>query len=283
MNHVIYNGVDLTTFSLYVSGDKTFNSPEKNYTRVSIPGRSGDLYIWDGTYKNVPLKYDSILIADYEANAANVRNFLLSPNGYVVLEDDYHPEEYRLVVYKGPLEFNSVYLQAGVTTLEFDCKPQRFLKSGAISRQLNSATYTITNPTYCPSKPLFEIAASNSNVTVSCGGHGSPYMGFTVASRDYPVFVDCETMDCYSITDSNEDSDQVGDLQTAGVYQDQNGYIHISPDNPINSYNQSVSKTLRNSLITLTDNDFPTFSSGDVDILSENYSLIKVTPRWYIL
>ena len=53
---LIYNGIDLRQYGLYVSGDKTFNAPKKEYTKVSIPGRSGDLVISNGRYSNVPLE-----------------------------------------------------------------------------------------------------------------------------------------------------------------------------------------------------------------------------------
>lgn len=196
MNHVIFNGTDLTTFGLYVSGDKTFDSPEKNYTKVSIPGRSGDLFIWDGTYKNVKLKYSSILIEDFDNNAENLRNFLLSANGYVRLEDDYHPDEYRLAVYSGPLSFKPIRLLAGTTTLEFNCRPERFLKSGDQVYNLNNTGYVITNPTLNPSNPEFEVLASEEEISILAGSLNYQYT-ITIAPRNYTVIIDCETMDCY--------------------------------------------------------------------------------------
>lgn len=206
MNHVIYNGTDLTTFGLYVSGDKTFDSPEKNYTKVSIPGRSGDLFIWDGTYKNVKLKYSSILIEDFDNNAENLRNFLLSANGYVRLEDDYHPDEYRLAVYSGPLSFKPVRLLAGTTTLEFNCRPERFLKSGELVYSINSTPYQLVNPTLNPSYPLFEVQSCEEELAIGIGA-GSSLYAITVTPRNYSITIDCECMDCYKTSDhSNANS-----------------------------------------------------------------------------
>lgn len=283
MNHVIFNNVDLTTFGLYVSGDKTFDSPEKNYTKVSIPGRSGDLYISDGTYKNVKLKYDSILIEDFDNNAANLRNFLLSPEGYVVLEDDYHPNEYRMAVYSGPMSFKPVRLLAGTTTLEFNCMPQRWLKSGAASRQLNAESYIISNPTTNSAKPLFEIAPNDQNVTVTVKDSSDVTTSiFTISPRDYTVYVDCETMDCYSVPVS-ESTTPTGGTLTTGIWQDSSGYVHISPENNLGVNVSITEKTPRNNLITLGNYDFPVFKLGDTTIESSSYDLIKLTPRWFIL
>ena len=283
MNHVIFNGVDLTTFGLYVSGDKTFDSPEKNYTKVSIPGRSGDLYIWDGSYKNVKLKYDSILIEDFDNNAANLRNFLLLQDGYVTLEDDYHPNEYRMVVYSGPMTFKPVRLLAGTTTLEFNSMPQRWLKSGAASRQLNSSSYVISNPTMNYAKPLFEIGPSASNVVVTIkDANDTTTSSFTISARDYTVYVDCETMDCYSVPVS-ESTTSTGGTLTTGIWQDSSGYVHISPENNPGINLPVDNRTSRNNLITLGNYDFPVFKTGDTTIESSSYDLIKLTPRWFIL
>ncbi len=282
MNHVIFNGTDLTTFGLYVSGDKTFDSPEKNYTKVSIPGRSGDLYIWDGTYKDVNLKYSSILIEDFDNNAANLRNFLLNTEPYSVLEDDYHPAEFRLATYKGPLSFKPVRLLAGSATLEFICRPERFLKTGAASRQLNANPYTITNPTPNTAKPLLEIAPSNSDITISFGPNSNSYKSVTITAREYAVYLDSEYMDLYSIPVSSN-TDQYGGTLTTGIYQDANGYVHISPDIAVTIDRLPNNRVNRNSLITLTDGVFPELLQGDTVIASSAYSLIKLTPRWFIL
>lgn len=198
MNHVIFNGTDLTTFGLYVSGDKTFDSPEKNYTKVSIPGRSGDLYIWDGTYKNVKLKYDAILIPPdgktFSDAAADLRNFLLSVDGYGRIEDDYNPDEYRMGVYSGPISFKPERFIAGKTGLEFNCMPQRWLKSGEVSIDLYDGI-VINNPTSTTAKPIFSGLFSTGQGTVTIiAGDNSMRISLNPNER---IFVDCETMDCF--------------------------------------------------------------------------------------
>lgn len=126
---ITFNGKNSLEFSLYVSGDKTFNSPEKDYTKVSVPGRSGDLVISNNRYKNINVVYSGIIINDYSNNVEKIRDWLLSPDGYCRLEDTYHPDEFRLACFSGPIDFDTLLLEAGSTSLSFDCKPQRFLKS----------------------------------------------------------------------------------------------------------------------------------------------------------
>lgn len=243
MNHVIFNDVDLTTFGLYVSGDKTFDSPEKNYTKVSIPGRSGDLYIWDGTYKNVKLKYDAILIPPngktFSEAAADLRNFLLSVDGYGRIEDDYNPDEYRMGVYSGPISFKPERFIAGTTSLEFDCMPQRWLISGILPVNIHHEDQ-ITNPTLNVSKPLLKIPSnSSSNVEISAAG-----MSITVKKRSFLVYIDCETMDCYTISQG--------------------------------------SKIPKNDLIEVP-NEFISLPPGTSTFEITGMDMISVTPRWFML
>lgn len=251
MNHVIFDGVDLTTFGLYVSGDKTFNSPEKNYTKVSIPGRSGDLYFSDGSFKNVKVRYNSILIENFDTNAKNLRNFMLSKDGYTRLEDDYHPDEFRMAVYSGPLEFDPIRLLAGTTVLEFNCRPERFLKDGEnYSDMPSSGTITLTNPTNFTAKPLIKVAyKSNSAISINYAMSGSETKTLTIAKRNtnYAVVIDSELMECRTLV--NGDS--------------------------------------KNDLLTIDPFDFPVVPPNSTLSLTaattSDYTYISVAPRWYIL
>lgn len=256
MNHVTFDGVDLTTYGLYVSGDKTFNSPEKNIKKVSIPGRSGDLLIWDGTYKNVKLKYNSILIENFSQNAENLRNFLLSRDGYVKLSDDYHPNEYRLASYSGPLEFSPVRLAAGTATLEFNCRPERFLNSGETLFYVHEGN-SIENPTMQPAYPYLLVASDNNNTTTircDCYRDADYIATYTmeVAPRSYSVMIDCETMDCWKLPDF------LGDP-----------------------------KVYHNELITVGDTGYLKLLPGtnifNLDPDNENNPNCMLTPRWYVL
>ena len=159
-NSITFNGKNSLDFGLYVSGDKTFNSPEKDYTKVSVPGRSGDLIIFNDRYKNTNVVYNAVLIEDYFENTEKIREWLLSPNGYCRLEDTYHPDEFRLACFSGPIDFDTVLLEAGSVTLTFDCKPQRFLKSAenvydyTYNTDLND-THLIYEPVTGSSAPLY--------------------------------------------------------------------------------------------------------------------------------
>ena len=191
VNSFTFNGVNSLTYGLYVSGDKTFNSAEKDYTKVSVPGRSGDLLLFNNRYKNVNTTYRGIVISDYERHTADIRAWLLSADGYCRLEDTYHPNEYRMASFAGPIEFDTMMLEAGETELVFDCKPQRWLKSGEEWITVNYGTIrSIFNPTLFSAKPIIRIYGSG-RVQI-----GSGDITVNTPGNSY-IDIDCDIQDCY--------------------------------------------------------------------------------------
>ena len=220
---VEYNGTDLRTFGLYTNGNKTFSSPEKNYTKISIPGRSGDLYIWDGTYKNVNVTYDTIILPSpifnttsfetkFRNNVTAIKSALLSANGYVRIEDTYNPDEYRLGVFTGPLDVDAVLLSAGKSKLTFNCRPERFLKSGEYEIALNysddnaGVANVVQNQTSFSSSPIFNITGDGT-WRIWLYYLTGKYVHRFIVSVDGPeddstLVVDFETLDAYLIKNS---------------------------------------------------------------------------------
>lgn len=95
-------------YGIYVSGENTFNGPERGYELVSIPGRSGDLIRDNKRYKNITVSYPAFIHRDFLRNTDAARAWLLgSPMKYQQLEDDYHPDEYRMAIFTGPLDFDT--------------------------------------------------------------------------------------------------------------------------------------------------------------------------------
>ena len=191
-----FDGKSSKDFGLYISGDKTFNGTTRNMEKVSIPGRNGDLYLPSNTFENTKYSFDAFIFDQYkyERMARDARSWLLSKDGYKRLEDDYHPDEFRMAVFVGPVDFNTILLQAGTTTITFDCKPQRFLKSG--EDRIVSMTpegITVFNPTFFDALPIL-ILHGNSSGSVSINDKNTITFTDSVA---YVVAVDCETCQTY--------------------------------------------------------------------------------------
>lgn len=156
--NLIFDGISLKTYGLYISGDAVYDSPERDVEMISIPGRNGTFALDKGRFNNIEVTYPAGVFSDSQTNFADkvsaLRNQLASRTGYRRIEDEYHPDEYRMGVYKRGLEFDPVhYNEASEFEITFDCKPQRFLKSGEVSVAITSGN-TLTNPTLFESKPL---------------------------------------------------------------------------------------------------------------------------------
>lgn len=154
-----FDGIDSRDYGIYITGEAVFNAPTRDAEMVVIPGRNGTFLKDNGRYDNISVSYTAGCFADTEADFAeqvsDFRNAICSRIGYKRLEDDYNPDEYREAVYKAGLEVTPLMLKAGEFTITFECKPQRFLKSGETAMAVMDGA-TLTNPTPFPSKPLIQ-------------------------------------------------------------------------------------------------------------------------------
>lgn len=190
LNYFTFDGVMSKDYGVYISGNGTYNSPERVYTNISIPGRDGDLLSTETRLRNVALTYPAGIVANFDTNLANLRSKLLSTIGYARLTDTYHPGEYRMAVYKGGLEPEMVdSLVAGQFDITFECKPQRWLLAGEDDIEMDDGD-TITNPTLFDARPLIRVT-----------GYGEMQIGsqvITIAQNNLAyIDIDSEMMDCY--------------------------------------------------------------------------------------
>lgn len=156
-----FDGEVSTDYGVAILGEGVFNAPERDVEMITIPGRSGQFALDNGRFENIEVTYPANLIAnsavDFADALSDFRNMLCSKKGYVRLQDDYHPNEYRMAVYKEGLEVNEKVLRAGEFKITFDCKPQRWLTSGETKQTIANSGDTLTNPTLFESSPLLEI------------------------------------------------------------------------------------------------------------------------------
>lgn len=155
-----FDGEASTDYGVQILGEGVFNAPKREVQMISIPGRNGEYALDKGRFENIDVKYPAHLIADSTTDFAEAvsdfRNMLCSRRGYCRLTDDYHPEEYRMAVYKSGLEVDEKVLRAGKFNIVFDCKPQRWLTSGEEAVTVADGE-ELTNPTLHEASPLLEV------------------------------------------------------------------------------------------------------------------------------
>lgn len=195
-NFIVFDGQNLADFGLHVSGAGTYGSPERDVDEEEVPGRNGSLIFDNGRYKNAEVTYQASILGesedDYTRKIQELRSFLGSRKGYKRLEDTYRDGEYRLAAFIDGLEpDDEVLLQGSEFEITFNCKPQRYLKSGehVLTFTSSSAVY---NPTYFNSLPMIRIYGSG---TVKIGAY---IINVTKPSTVSYVDIDSEMMDCYS-------------------------------------------------------------------------------------
>ena len=191
MTRFNFNGRWSRDFGIYVSGEGTFNSPERDITSYEIQGRNGNLLIDNGRFKNVQLTYPAFITRNFQHYAEQARQWLTSPIGYCILFDDYHPYEFRKARFAGPLNFSPLFMNRSATfDLTFDCKPQRFLfkDNDGLSFDGND---TLLNTTEFDALPLIRVYG-NGNGMVTIGD-----TTFTLTGIIEYIDIDSELQDAF--------------------------------------------------------------------------------------
>lgn len=207
-NYIVFNGKSFIDFGVFISGAGTFDAPERDTEKVEIPGRNGDLTIDNGRYKNIPIKYPAFIVNSFSSNVEGLRNYLLTQKGYKRLEDTYHPEEFRMGKIAGGFTTKPVAeLWAGEFDLEFDCYPQRFLKSGEIPVEFTQAG-TLENRQLTEAKPLIRAYGTGS---FEIGG-----VAVEITQADGYTDIDCELEEAYKDTLSTDKNGMI--ILTDGIF-----------------------------------------------------------------
>ncbi len=193
MGVVIFNGASSQDYGIQVEHPPEYQAPAKDYEIIHIPGRNGDLVVDNGSYQNVNRSYQ-IAIGDERKDFTDMANmvaeWLHSASGYARLEDSYEPEYYRMAVFQQEISIENILQHAGRVTVDFNCKPQRFLKSGEAPIRLTKNT-VLRNPTGFRSLPCITVYGSGRGV-LSANGHTA-----TIQNINGFIVLDSDIQDAY--------------------------------------------------------------------------------------
>ena len=195
------------SLGVYVTGKSVYNGPVRDMEKITIPGRNGSLFLDNGRYENIEVTYHCGMYDSSQSTFASaistLRNNLYQKacrEGYMYLYDDYNTDEFRLAVYKGGLEVDSyANSTAGEFDLVFDCKPQRFLKTGDTVYTPSSGA-TFTNPTFFDSQPLISFQTTGSGTFTLSHSYGNQTITVSGAPSGVTIYIDCELGDAYRIS-----------------------------------------------------------------------------------
>lgn len=196
-SYLTFGGIQSNQFGVWISGEGTFDAPERDVEMVEIPGRNGNLILENNRFLNIEITYPAFISKGFESRFDDFKAVMLANKGYQALYDTYHPNHFRMASFKGAIEPQTgPYNRAGSFDLVFDCKPQRYLVSGTTPTTL-TASGSITNPTLYDAQPNLRVYGAG-NIAVNG-------VTITVASNSFPyIDIDCEAMDArYGSTNCN--------------------------------------------------------------------------------
>ena len=201
---ITWNNVTSDSLGIVVEAAPFYKKPKRKVDVYSVPGRSGNIIRPQNAWENVDQPY-KISAGDGSQHAvpgafSSVAAWLYGPSGYHRLEDDFDLAHFRLAQFVGPFDIENIMTRVGRATITFDCKPQRFLKSGETPVTMDGSG-TINNPTAFLARPLLLVTGGGAAGTVTVNG-----TVFSISNTGVPVYIDCESMDCYDGSGNNRNA-----------------------------------------------------------------------------
>lgn len=181
-------------YALLIAEKGSYKGAARDVTYTGIPGRSGDLLIDNGRYKNITIPYKLSLLnttdRSFTALAHQIKGWLLSDAGYFRLWDSYDSKYFRLASYSDEADIEQELRDTGMLSLSFNCKPFKYSFEG-----LNTIMFTapgfLYNAEFFSAFPYIKIIGSGT-VTLTVNN-----VSFTFTDIDEYIEIDSETMNAY--------------------------------------------------------------------------------------
>ena len=139
MGSLIFNGIstDSVTLGVIIQTPPVYEFPSRRINTVQIQGKNGDIIIDKNSFDNVTREYNLASVAantSFVEKARAIVDWLSSVSGYAKLEDSYEPLYFRHAMYRSGGKLPNFYDKATAIIVKFECKPQRFLKTGDVQQ-----------------------------------------------------------------------------------------------------------------------------------------------------
>lgn len=132
LNETFYlDGIDAASAGIHLQKPIVFSEAIPNIESKTIPGRNGALIFDTGSYKNRSGSASCFCLQeDVETAVSSAGRFLMGGKGYRRLETSGDPNHYWMARVKNSPQIEMRLRVLAPFEIEFDCKPQRFVKSG---------------------------------------------------------------------------------------------------------------------------------------------------------
>lgn len=191
------DGIDAASAGIHLQKPIVFSEAVPNIESKTIPGRNGALIFNTGSYKNRSGSASCFCLQDdVEAAVSSAGRFLMGMNGYRRLETSDDPNHYWMARVENSPQIAMRLRTLAPFEISFDCKPQRFVKSGE-----NAVVFTSNGSI---SNQYGQIALPL--ITLYGQGTGTLTIGSCVVdvkSLDGVLYLDSDTQNAY-----NDDGNQ---------------------------------------------------------------------------
>lgn len=143
LNETFYlDGIDANTVGINLQNPIQFTQAVPKYSTQSIPGRNGDLIFETDSYENRTGTAKCFCLQENVELAISASGrFLMGKPGYRRLETSDDPDHFWMVKVKNSPVIDQRLRMIAPFQIKFDCKPQRFLKSGEYAVEFSSDGY----------------------------------------------------------------------------------------------------------------------------------------------
>ena len=197
MGVIMFNGKSSRDYGIIVEEYPALNHGARRGDAYQIAGRNGTFYDEDGTYDNYVQAYNVAIregrFRRADLRASDLASWLLGTSGFCRLEDSFEPEYFKMARFAGPLNIAQIMGRYGRCTIEFDCLPERWLKSGE-EPIVSYNSYTVPaifNPTGFASKPLIKLYGGTGLLSLTV--NNIHYLDVSGQGSSGPVVIDCDS------------------------------------------------------------------------------------------
>lgn len=187
----IFKNIRAKSKGIELQAPLSISSAYPKVEKQIIPGRNGTLIDHDGTFENRTITARCYLLdMALGSRIDDINAWLFGQGGYHRFEDTQDEKHFMLARASRGIDKYAKMGRINSFYLEFDAKPQRFLKLGEKAIDVTTSK-SIYNPTAFPALPLIEIVGSG-DITVEIFGSKLSIYGL-----DGVITYDADTDEAY--------------------------------------------------------------------------------------
>lgn len=196
---VTFAGKSSNNYGMRLLAKITFETPERDYDEIEVPGRDGSLLIDRGRYKKIGRDFDFVITklpnySSIETQLNDISNWLNASKGWQDLQFDGDPDHIYRAAITSSLKLNRESPNRAMGTISFVVHPVKYLNTG---RELVAVTngLVLVNPYAIDSFP---------KITISGTGGGTFNFGstaFRLQNITQGIVIDVQNQSAVSLND----------------------------------------------------------------------------------